>query len=235
MSKVALVTGGNRGIGLACAEALLQDGHKVAVTYRQNPPENEGLYKVKCDVSNTADVEAAFTDIEENLGTPEILVSNAGITADGLSLKMSDENFTSVLDVNLTGGFRVARRALKNMSRAKSGRIIFISSVIGVGGAAGQANYASSKAGLIGLGRSLAKEFASRSITVNLITPGPILTNMIKSLNDAQREAILTQVPLKRFGETAEVAALVSFLASDYAGYITGAVIPVDGGISMGS
>lgn len=235
MSQIALVTGGNRGIGLACAEALLAAGHKVAVTYRSKPPANKDIYPIKCDVASTEEVEAAFADLEENLGAPEILISNAGVTADGLSLKMSDEDFQTTLNVNLTGSFRVARRALKNMSRARAGRIIFISSVVGLGGAAGQANYSASKAGLVGLARSLAKEFASRSITINIIAPGPIDTDMLGSLNDSQKEAILGLVPLKRLGNPEEVAALASFLASQQAAYITGAVIPVDGGASMGA
>ncbi len=247
MDKVALVTGGNRGIGLACALALQKKGHKVAVTYNSSPPPgpehaesdspqaNSGLYSVKCNVADTQEIESAFSQIEENLGAPEILISNAGITADGLSLKMSDENFEKVLEINLTGGFRVARRALKNMVKAKAGRIIFISSVIGLGGAKGQANYAASKAGLFGLARSLAKEFASRSITVNVIAPGPIETDMTSSLTDSQKHAILEQVPLGRFGTPEEIGELVSFLASDMAGYITGAIIPVDGGVAMGA
>ncbi len=235
VDKVALVTGGNRGIGLACAETLLASGHKVAITYRSAPPENSELYSVKCDVSNTDEVEAAFDDIEQNLGAPTVLVSNAGMAADGLSLRMSDENFQDILNVNLTGGFRVARRALKNMSRAKAGRIIFISSVVGLGGAAGQANYAASKAGIFGMARSLAKEFASRSITVNVVTPGPISTDMLAALNDKQIEDILSIVPLNRLGSPDEVAHLVNFLASKEAAYITGAIIPVDGGASMGA
>lgn len=235
MSKVALVTGGNRGIGLACATALAESGHKVAVTYRSSPPDNKDLYAVKCDVSKTDEVEAAFTEVEEKLGAPEILISNAGITADGLSLKMSDENFMSTLDVNLMGSFRVARRALRNMSKARTGRIIFISSVVGIGGAAGQANYAASKAGIIGLARSLAKEFASRQITINVIAPGPIDTDMLDALNEKQMESILEVVPLKRLGKPEEIAALANFLASEQAAYITGTIIPVDGGTSMGA
>ncbi len=247
MSKVALVTGGNRGIGLACARALQKNGHRVAITYNSSPPPSAAhgksnspesdseLYSVKCNIADSKEIEQAFSEIEENLGIPEILISNAGITADGLSLKMSDENFTKVLEINLTGGFKVARRALKNMVRAKTGRIIFISSVIGLGGAKGQANYAASKAGIFGLARSLAKEFASRSITVNVIAPGPIETDMTQSLTDLQKQAILEQVPLGRFGTPEEVGELVNFLASDSAGYITGAIIPLDGGVAMGA
>lgn len=235
MSQIALVTGGNRGIGLACAETLLAQGHKVAVTYRSEPPPNKDLYAIKCDIANTDEVEAAFDDLEENLGAAEILIANAGMTSDGLSLKMPDEDFQKVLNVNLTGSFRVARRALKSMSRARAGRIVFISSIVGLGGAAGQANYSASKAGLVGLARSLAKEFSSRSITVNVVAPGPIETDMLTNLNEKQLEAILSIVPLKRFGTPQEVANLITFLASEQAAYITGALIPIDGGTSMGT
>lgn len=235
MSQIALVTGGNRGIGLACAETLLAQGHKVAVTYRSEPPPNKDLYAIKCDIANTDEVEVAFDDLEENLGAAEILIANAGMTSDGLSLKMPDEDFQKVLNVNLTGSFRVARRALKSMSRARAGRIVFISSIVGLGGAAGQANYSASKAGLVGLARSLAKEFSSRSITVNIVAPGPIETDMLTNLNEKQLEAILSIVPLKRFGTPQEVANLITFLASEQAAYITGALIPIDGGTSMGT
>ena len=237
MSRVVLVTGGARGIGLACARAFADGGDRVAVTYRSAPPSGagaDGLLCVACDVTDPAQVDAAFTRIEEELGPVEVLVSNAGITDDTLVLRMSDESFASVLDTNLTGGFRVAKRAVQKMMRARWGRIIFISSVVGQAGQAGQANYAASKAGLVGLGRSLAREFASRNITVNIVAPGPITTEMTASLSDDRQSAINDAVPLGRFGTPEEVAATVRFLASDEAGYITGALVPVDGGLGMG-
>jgi 3-oxoacyl-(acyl-carrier-protein) reductase len=234
MSRVALVTGGNRGIGLAIAQALSDDGHRVAVTYRSEGPDDDRLLAVNCDVTNSEAVDRAFTEVEEKLGPVEILVSNAGITKDGLLLRMSEDDFTSVLDANLTAGYRVAKRATRAMMKGRWGRIVFVSSVVGLGGQAGQANYAASKAGLVGLGRSLAKEFASRNITVNIVAPGPVKTEMIDALNDNQREAMLAAVPLGRFAEPSEIASAVTFLADDSAGYITGAVIPVDGGLAMG-
>ncbi len=234
MSRVALVTGGNRGIGLAIARSLTDAGHRVAVTYRSAAPDDERLLAVPCDVTDAASVDRAFTQIEEALGPVEILVSNAGITKDGLLLRMSEDDFTSVLDANLTAGFRVAKRATKSMMRARWGRIVFISSVVGLGGQAGQANYAASKAGLVGLGRSLAKEFATRNITVNIVAPGPVQTDMIDALSDDQKTAMLDSVPLKRFADPAEIAAAVTFLAGDDAGYITGVVLAVDGGLAMG-
>ena len=235
MSRVILVTGGNRGIGLACAKAFAAAGNKVAITYRGEAPADAGdLYCVKCDVTNTEQVEAAFTDIEEKLGSVEILVSNAGMTIDKLVLRMTDEDFSDVLDANLVGGFRAARRAVPKMMRARWGRIIFVGSVVGSIGQAGQANYAASKAGLVGLARSLAREFASRNVTVNVVAPGPIATDMFAAVDDAMRESITGAVPLGRMGQPDEIAAAVSFLASDEAGYITGAVLPVDGGLGMG-
>ncbi len=235
MSRVVLVTGGNRGIGLACAKAFAAAGNKVAITYRGEAPADAGdLYCVKCDVTNTEQVEAAFTDIEEKLGSVEILVSNAGMTIDKLVLRMTDEDFSDVLDANLVGGFRAARRAVPKMMRARWGRIIFVGSVVGSIGQAGQANYAASKAGLVGLARSLAREFASRNVTVNVVAPGPIATDMFAAVDDAMRESITGAVPLGRMGQPDEIAAAVSFLASDEAGYITGAVLPVDGGLGMG-
>jgi len=233
--RVVLVTGGNRGIGLATARAFADAGHEVAVTYRSSPPDDPRLLCVPCDVSDTAQVDDAFAKVEAELGPVEILVANAGITRDGLVLRMSDDDFTDVLDTNLTGAFRAARRAVKSMMRARFGRIVFLSSVVGTAGQAGQANYAASKAGLVGLARSLAREFASRNITVNVVAPGPITTDMTDALNDDQRSAIGDAVPLGRFGTPEEVAAAICFLASDQAGYITGAVIPVDGGLGMGS
>ena len=233
--RVCLVTGGNRGIGLGIARALAARGDKVAVTYRSSPPDDVGdLMAVQCDVTDSDQVDAAFTQIEEQLGPVEILVSNAGITKDNLVLRMTDDDFAEVVNANRTSGYRVAKRAIKPMMKNRWGRIVFISSVVGLGGQAGQANYAASKSGLIGLARSLAKEFASRGITVNLVAPGPIATDMLAELNEKQTEGLLGAVPLGRIGEIAEVAATVSFLTSDGAGYITGANIPVDGGLGMG-
>lgn len=235
--RVVLVTGGNRGIGLACARAFADAGHKVAVTYRSEPPPADdaaGILAVRCDVTDTAQVDAAFTAIEEALGPVEVVVSNAGMTADMLVLRMSDDDFSGVLDANLTGGFRVAKRAVQKMMRARWGRIIFLGSVVGSTGQAGQANYAASKAGLVGLARSLAREFASRNITVNVVAPGPVATDMFAAVSDDARQAIESAVPLGRLAEPSEVAAAVQFLASDGAAYVTGALLPVDGGLGMG-
>ncbi|HEX5097716.1 MAG TPA: 3-oxoacyl-ACP reductase family protein [Acidimicrobiia bacterium] len=236
MSRVALVTGGGRGIGLAIARRLLADGYRVAVTYRSSPsPEEPGMLAVACDVTDTEQVDAAFDQIEAELGNVEVLVSNAGITADMLVLRMSDDDFARVIDTNLAGALRVSRRAVQRMMRARWGRIILISSVVGATGQAGQANYAASKAGLVGLGRSLAREFASRNVTVNVVAPGPIATEMFEAVPDERRELIAGAVPLGRLGAAHEVAAAVAFLAGDDAGYITGAVVPVDGGLGMGA
>jgi 3-oxoacyl-[acyl-carrier protein] reductase len=235
-TRVALVTGGSRGIGAACARALTDAGYRVAVTARGEIPAElsaSGVLGIRCDITDNAAVEAAFTEIEEKLGWVDILVSNAGITRDGLVLRMSDDDFTAVIDTNLTAGFRVAKRAVRSMMRSRFGRIVFISSVVGAIGQAGQANYAASKAGLVGLSRSLAKEFASRGVTVNVVAPGPISTDMLGELTDKQRAAITDSVPLGRTGTPEEIAATVTFLASDGAAYITGAVIPVDGGLGM--
>jgi len=237
VSRVVLVTGGARGIGLACARALVDAGHRVAITYRSAPPRDDdavGLYCVACDVTDASQVDAAFEAVEAELGPVEVLVANAGITNDMLVLRMDDAAFASVVDTNLAGGFRTARRAVQKMMRARWGRIIFISSVVGATGQAGQANYAASKAGLVGLARSLAREFASRQITVNVVAPGPIATEMTASLSEDRQAAITDAVPLGRFGTPDEVAATVRFLASDDAAYITGAVLPVDGGLGMG-
>jgi len=232
--RVALVTGANRGIGLATARALRDAGYSVAATYRSTPIDEPGITAVRCDVNDADSVDAAFSEVEAALGPVTVLVSNAGITKDGLVLRMGEDDFTSVIDSNLTGGFRVAKRAVKGMMKARWGRIVFISSIVGIGGQAGQANYAASKAGLHGLARSLAKEFASRNVTVNVVAPGPIATDMTAALTQDQLAAMTDVVPLGRMGEAREIAAAVSFLASDDAGYITGTVLPVDGGMAMG-
>lgn len=236
-SRVALVTGGSRGIGLAIAQKLAASGHRVAITYNSTPPaaaEELGLFAVQANVTDVEQIDRAFTEIEEKFGPVEILVANAGITRDNLVLRMSDDDFTSVIETNLTGTYRASKRAIKNMMRARWGRIVFISSVVGLGGQAGQANYAASKAGLVGLGRSLAKEFASRNVTVNIVAPGPIDTDMLAALNEDQHAQMLDLVPLGRIGHPDEIAAAVAFLASEDAGFITGTVLPVDGGLSMG-
>jgi 3-oxoacyl-[acyl-carrier protein] reductase len=236
MSRVVLVTGGSRGIGLACARAFSEGGDRVAVTYRSAPPPDaDGLLCVPCDITEPAQVEAAFAQIESELGPVEVLVANAGITRDMLVLRMDEDDFAQVVDTNLSGGFRTAKRAVQKMMRARWGRIIFVSSVVGSAGQAGQANYAASKAGLVGLARSLAREFASRNITVNVVAPGPITTEMTGALPDDRLAAITAAVPLGRFGTPDEVAETIRFLASDAAAYITGAVVPVDGGLGMGA
>ncbi|MCW2670138.1 MAG: hypothetical protein QOD70_2754 [Frankiales bacterium] len=231
-SRTALVTGGNRGIGLATARSLAAQGHRVAVTSRSG--EVEGLFTVKCDVTSTEDVDHAFTTVEEALGPVEVLVCNAGVTDDQLLLRMTEESFTSVLDTNLTSAYRLAKRASKTMLRARWGRLLFVSSVVGLSGSAGQASYAASKAGLVGFSRSLARELGSRSITANVVAPGFIDTDMTAELGDARREQVLASIPAGRMAHVDEVAAVLAFLASDEASYVNGAVIPVDGGLGMG-
>jgi 3-oxoacyl-[acyl-carrier protein] reductase len=208
-------------------------GDKVAVTYNTSPPP-DGLFGVKCDITDAASVDAAFTEIEAKLGPVEVLVANAGITKDTLLLRMSEADFMSVVDTNLTGAYRVAKRATQGMLRARRGRVIFMSSVVGLLGSAGQANYAASKAGLVGLARSLARELGSRSITVNVVAPGPVATDMTASLGDKRMGELTAAVPLGRVAEPDEIAGVVAFLAGPDAAYITGAVIPVDGGLGMG-
>jgi 3-oxoacyl-[acyl-carrier protein] reductase len=228
-----LVTGGNRGIGLAIARAFAAQGDKVAVTHRGSGAP-EGLFGVRCDVTDVAQIDAAFSEVEDANGPVEVLVSNAGITDDTLLMRMSEEQFTRVIDANLTGAYRVAKRATRGMLRARWGRMIFISSVTGLMGSPGQVNYAASKAGLVGIARSITRELGTRNITANVVTPGFVNTDMSAAVSDDRKETILTQVPAGRYGEADEVAAAVTFLASDAAGYITGAVLPVDGGLGMG-
>ena len=230
--RIVLVTGGNRGIGLAIAQRFAAQGDRVAVTSRSG--DVDGFLTLKCDVTSADEVDAAFDRLEQEWGPAEVVVANAGVTRDGLTLRMKDDDFTSVLDANLAGAFRVARRAVKPMTRARAGRLIFLSSVVALSGSAGQANYAASKAGLVGLARSLAREFASRNVTANVVAPGPIETDMTAVLGDDRLEAFTAAVPLGRLGTSEEVAAAVTFLASPEAAYITGAVLPVDGGLGMG-
>ena len=232
-SPIALVTGGNRGIGLAIANALASDGCDVVVTYR-NGQAPTGFKSIKMDVTSQDSVDAAFDSIEEQWGIPEIIVANAGITKDTLVLRMSEDDFTSVIDTNLTGAFRVAKRASKGLLKLKRGRLIFIGSVVGGVGAAGQVNYSASKAGLVGMARSFARELGSRSITANVIAPGFVETDMTAELDEKRRGEIAGQVPLGRFSTAQEIADVVSFIASAKASYITGAIIPVDGGLGMG-
>ncbi|MGC4890383.1 3-oxoacyl-ACP reductase FabG [Micromonospora sp. NBC_01392] len=233
MARTVLVTGGNRGIGLAIAQAFAKQGDRVAVTHRSGDAP-EGLFGVRCDVTDAESVDAAFAAVEAELGPVEVLVANAGITDDTLIMRMSDEQFTRVLDTNLAGSFRVAKRASTKMLRAKWGRMIFISSVVGLYGGAGQVNYAASKAGLVGVARSITRELGGRNITANVVAPGFIDTDMTAALPEERRTEYRKAIPAGRFAQPAEVADVVTWLASDAAGYISGAVIPVDGGLGMG-
>ncbi len=231
--RTVLITGGNRGIGRAIAEEFVAQGHRVAVTARSGEGP-EGTLTVIADVTDAASIDAAFTEVEAALGPVEVVVANAGITRDTLLLRMSDEDFTEVIDTNLSGSFRVVKRASKGMLKARFGRVVLISSVVGLLGSAGQINYSASKSGLIGIARSLTRELGGRGITANVVAPGFIETDMTAELAPEQQEAYLKQIPAGRFASASEVARVVSWLASDDAGYISGAVIPVDGGLGMG-
>ena len=231
--RVVLITGGSRGIGLATAQRFRALGDRVAITYNSSPPP-EGFFAVKCDVTSSADVDDAFKAVEQHFGPVEILVSNAGMTKDMLLLRMSEDDFTEVIDANLTAAYRVAKRAAQGMLKARKGRIIFVSSVVGLLGSAGQTNYSASKSGLVGLARSIARELGSRSITANVVAPGPVATDMLAALSEDRREALTAAVPLGRLASPDEIAGTIAFLASADAAFITGAIIPVDGGLGMG-
>jgi 3-oxoacyl-[acyl-carrier protein] reductase len=231
--RVVLITGGNRGIGLAIAQQFIEAGHKVAVTVRSGTGP-EGSLSVKADVLDGASLDAAIAEVEGTLGPIEVLVANAGITKDTLLLRMSDEDFESVIDTNLNGVFRVLKRATKSMIKQRFGRVILIGSVVGLLGSPGQINYSASKSALVGMARSLSRELGGRGITANVVAPGFIDTDMTAELSKEQQQGYLSRIPVGRFASPAEVAKVVSWLASDDAAYITGAVIPVDGGLGMG-
>jgi 3-oxoacyl-[acyl-carrier protein] reductase len=231
--RTVLVTGGNRGIGLAIAQAFAKQGDRVAVTHRGSGAP-DGLFGVRCDITDPAEVDAAFTAVEAEFGTVEVLVANAGITDDTLLMRMSEEQFTRVVDTNLTGAWRCARRAATKMVRGRWGRMIFISSVVGLYGAPGQVNYAASKAGLVGIARSITRELGTRNVTANVVAPGYIETDMTAALPDERKAEYRKAIPAGRFAGADEVAGVVTWLAGDAAGYISGAVIPVDGGLGMG-
>lgn len=239
MSRIVLISGGSRGIGRAIAEQLAPE-HRVAITYRTLEPqvrqslEAAGVLCVPCELTDPASIEAAFDEVERVWGPVEILIANAGMTRDSLLLRMADEDLDAVINANLAGSIRMARRALRGMVRARWGRIVFVSSVVGLTGSAGQVNYAAAKAGLVGAARSLAREVGSRGITVNVVAPGFVATDMTAVLEADRRAEILATVPLGRYAEPHEIAAVTAFLASEAAGYITGAIIPVDGGLGMG-
>jgi 3-oxoacyl-(acyl-carrier-protein) reductase len=233
VARTVLVTGGNRGIGLAIARAFAEQGDRVAVTHRGSGAPDD-LYGVVCDITDPAAVDAAFGKVEAELGPVEVLVANAGVTDDTLLLRMSEEQFTRVVDTNLTGAFRCAKRAASKMLRARWGRMIFISSVVGLYGSPGQVNYAASKAGLVGIARSITRELGSRNITANVVAPGYVETDMTDALSDKLKTEYKQLIPMGRFATPEEVAGAVTWLASDTAGYISGAVIPVDGGLGMG-
>jgi 3-oxoacyl-[acyl-carrier protein] reductase len=233
VARTVLVTGGNRGIGLSIAQAFLKQGDRVAITHRGSGAP-EGMFGVTCDITDGEQVDAAFTTIEAELGPVEVLVANAGITDDTLLMRMSEESFTKVVDTNLTGAGRCAKRATTKMVRARFGRMIFVSSVVGLMGGAGQVNYAASKAGLVGIARSITRELGTRNITANVVAPGFIETDMTAVLSDDLKAQYLKQIPAGRMAHPDEVAAAITWLASDAAGYISGAVIPVDGGLGMG-
>jgi NAD(P)-dependent dehydrogenase (short-subunit alcohol dehydrogenase family) len=234
VARTVLVTGGNRGIGLAIAEAFAKQGDRVAVTHRGGGVSAAGVLPVTCDVTDPAAVEAAFAAVEAELGPVQVLVANAGITDDTLLLRMSEEQFERVLATNLTGSWRCAKRAAGKMLRARWGRIIFISSAVGLMGGPGQVNYAASKAGLVGMARSIAREMGSRNITANVVAPGVVETDMTAALSEDLKRQYLARIPAGRFAQPDEVAGAVTWLAGDAAGYVTGAVIPVDGGVGMG-
>jgi 3-oxoacyl-[acyl-carrier protein] reductase len=232
-SRTVLVTGGNRGIGKAIAEEFIRQGHRVAVTVRSGEGP-DGSLAVNADVTDSASLDAAFAEIEEKLGPVEVLVANAGITRDTLLMRMSDEDFEDVLNTNLTGSFRVLKRATKGMMKLKFGRVIFIGSVVGLLGSAGQVNYSAAKSGLVGMARSLTRELGGRGITANVVAPGFIDTDMTAALSEEVQDQYKSKIPAGRFASPEEVAKVVTWLASDDAAYISGAVIPVDGGLGMG-